>query len=50
MSVHLLLASAMTVRQVALGVSVAPFAISTAFSCVLFFDGKSAEDMQVGLK
>lgn len=40
----------MTLKQVALGVCVAPLAISTAFTGVLFYDGKSVADMQVTLQ
>jgi hypothetical protein len=40
-------AASLTVKQVALGVCVAPLAISTAFTGVLFYDGKSAADVQV---
>lgn len=36
--------------QVALGVCVAPLAISTAFTGVLFYDGKGAADVQVKMQ
>lgn len=37
----------MTVSQVALGVCVAPLALSAAFAGVLFYDGKSVADVEV---